>query len=65
MMLVSLQEGVLHLGGDESTVVDPEKECYPAGQGVGAIDSLVPAGDIVRGVVAEAERTLDRLLSLR
>lgn len=65
MMLVSMQEGVLHLGGDESTPVDPERECYPAGQGVGAIDTLVPAGDIVRSVVAEAERTLDRLLTLR
>jgi enoyl-[acyl-carrier protein] reductase II len=65
MMLVSLQEGVLHLGGDETTPVDPEQECYPAGQGVGSIDSVVPAGDIVRSVVAEAERTLDRLTSLR
>ena len=65
MMLVSMQEGVLHLGGDESTPVDPERECYPAGQGVGAIDALVPAGDVVRSVVAEAERTLDRLLTLR
>jgi len=65
MMLVSLQEGVLHLGGDETTPVDPERECYPAGQGVGAIDALVPAGEIVRNVVAEAERTLDRLLTLR
>jgi enoyl-[acyl-carrier protein] reductase II len=64
-MLVSLQEGVLHLGGDEDTEVDVERECYPAGQGVGAIDSLIPAGDIVRSVVAEAERTLDRIASLR
>lgn len=64
-MLVSLQEGVLHLGGDETTPVDPERECYPAGQGVGAITSLMPAGDIVREVVAEAERTLDRLTALR
>jgi enoyl-[acyl-carrier protein] reductase II len=65
MMLASLQEGVLHLGGDETTPVDPERECYPAGQGVGAIDSLIPAGDIVRSVVAVAERTLERLISLR
>ncbi len=64
-MLVSLEKGVLHLGGDETTPVDPDRECYPAGQGVGAIDSLVPAGDIVRAVVAEAERSLDRISSLR
>src|SRR3954453_14906 len=29
----------LHLGGDENTPgVDPDKECYPSGQGVGAIN---------------------------
>src|SRR5436853_7318393 len=41
----------LHLGGDENTPVDPGKECYPSGQGVGAIDALEPAGDIVRRIV--------------
>ncbi len=64
MMLLSLERGVLHLGGDESTPVDPDRECYPAGQAVGAIDELVPAGDIVRAVVAEAEATLTRLSTL-
>ncbi len=50
----------LHLGGDESTPVDPDKECYPSGQGVGAIDELVPAGDLVRRIVDEAEHALAR-----
>jgi enoyl-[acyl-carrier protein] reductase II len=45
--------------------VDPDRECYPAGQGVGAIDALVPAGDLVRTIVAEAERALDRLAAVR
>lgn len=65
MMLHSLQNGVLHLGGDENTEVDINRECYPAGQLVGAIDELTPAGDLVRSVVAEAERTLDRLTAFR
>jgi hypothetical protein len=30
----------------------------PCGQGVGAITSLVPAAQIVRDIVAEAERVL-------
>ena len=64
MMLHSLERGVLHLGGDENTVVDIDRECYPAGQLIGALDALVPAGDIVRSVVAEAEATLDRLTTL-
>jgi enoyl-[acyl-carrier protein] reductase II len=50
----------LHLGGDENTPVDPDKECYPSGQGVGAIDELEPAGDIVRRIVDEAEHALAR-----
>ena len=40
--------------------VDPDKECYPAGQGVGAIHELVPAGDLVRRIVDEAEHALAR-----
>ena len=61
-MMTSVSEGALHMGGNEQTEgVDPERECYPAGQGVGAIDSLVPAGQVVRGFVADAEKILARL----
>jgi enoyl-[acyl-carrier protein] reductase II len=41
--------------------VDPERTCMPSGQGVGGIDEILPAGEIVRRVVAEAERTIGRL----
>jgi enoyl-[acyl-carrier protein] reductase II len=55
----SFGAGVLHLGGDEHvTGVDPDRECYPSGQGVGAIRGLVPAGDLVRMFVDEAEEAL-------
>jgi enoyl-[acyl-carrier protein] reductase II len=54
----------LHLGGDENADVDEEKECYPAGQGVGAIHELVPAGVLVRRIVAEAEDALERAASV-
>src|SRR5262245_54866950 len=50
----------LHLGGDQSTPVDPNKECYPSGQGVGAIDELIPAGDLVRQIVDQAEHAIVR-----
>ncbi len=63
---VSYENGAMHLGGDSfSDGVDIEKECYPAGQGVGAITELVPAGELVRRFVAEAEAVLDRLAGLR
>jgi enoyl-[acyl-carrier protein] reductase II len=55
----SVQDSAFHLGGDESTPgVDPAKECYPCGQGVGGIDDLVPAGELVLRFVAEAEVAL-------
>jgi enoyl-[acyl-carrier protein] reductase II len=56
----AVEANALHLGGDETTPVDPEKECYPSGQGVGAINELVPAGDLVRQIVDEAEHALAR-----
>ncbi|HEY3832910.1 MAG TPA: nitronate monooxygenase [Acidimicrobiia bacterium] len=65
MMLHSLENGVLHLGGNEDTEVNIDRECYPAGQAVGAIEALTPAGDVVRAVVREAEQTLDRLRALK
>ena len=61
----SIEDGVNHLGAGPDTPVDPEREFWPAGQGVGAIDELVPAGDLVRSFVAEAEAVLDRVASLR
>jgi enoyl-[acyl-carrier protein] reductase II len=51
----SIAEKAFHLGGDDTTVeVDPTRECYPSGQGVGAIHELIPAADLVRRFVAEA-----------
>ncbi len=53
--------GVNHLGFPSGTAVDEHREFMPAGQGVGAIHSLVPAGEIVRSIVSEAQQILSRL----
>lgn len=58
-LVVSMRAGAFHLGADEDTVgVDPDREGFPAGQGVGAIDALVPAGELVTRFVEEAEAAL-------
>ena len=63
---VSYGAGAMHLGGDSfSEGVDVDRECYPAGQGVGGISEVVPAADLVGRFVAEAEAALDRLAALR
>ncbi|HET6965205.1 MAG TPA: nitronate monooxygenase [Acidimicrobiales bacterium] len=55
-ILRSIGDGAFHLGGtDDAEGVDPERECFPAGQGIGIIHDLPPAGDVVRDMVAEAE----------
>jgi enoyl-[acyl-carrier protein] reductase II len=60
------RDGVFHLGGDDRTDgVDPRREFFPAGQGAGAIDELVPAADLVARIVDEAQAALDRLGGLR
>ncbi len=61
-LMAGIEGGWMHLGASESTQgVDPDRECYPAGQGVGAIHELIPAGDVVRAIVEEADAALDRL----
>jgi enoyl-[acyl-carrier protein] reductase II len=61
----SMKAGVNHLGFPSGTEVDVSKEFMPCGQGVGAINELVPAAELVAQMMAEAERTLDRLTSLK
>ena len=63
--LQSTQDGVNHLGAGPETEVDIEREFLPAGQGVGAIHELVPAGELVRRFVAEAEEMIGRLTEIR
>jgi enoyl-[acyl-carrier protein] reductase II len=61
-LLVSRDEGTFHLGGDEETEgIDPRREAYPAGQGVGAISTLIPAGELVTSIVEQAQRIIAQI----
>ena len=55
---VSVGAGANHMGAAPDVPVDPKREFMPAGQGVGAIQAIVPAGDLVRQIVREAEQTI-------
>jgi enoyl-[acyl-carrier protein] reductase II len=63
--VAAAKAGVAHLGAADGTVVDITKEFMPCGQGVGGIRELESAGDVLRSMVSEAERTIDHLLSLK
>ncbi len=57
--LRSMNDGANHLGlGPDVEGIDIDREFLPAGQGVGAIDELVGAGELVRRFVADAEDML-------
>ena len=57
----SYGDGVLNLpSGPDNPNIDPTRECYPVGQGVGAIDEIIPAADLVDRFVDECEATLRR-----
>jgi enoyl-[acyl-carrier protein] reductase II len=58
--IAAARAGANHLGAPDGTASDPAREFFPCGQGVGAIDELVPAGDLVRRIVEEAEHALTR-----
>jgi len=62
---VSAKGDANHLGSPTGTVVDVTKEFMPAGQGAGAITELVPAGELVRTMVSQAEKIIERLAALR
>jgi enoyl-[acyl-carrier protein] reductase II len=58
----SLGDNAFHLGaGPDTEGIDPDKEGFPAGQGTGAIDELIPAADLVHKIVAEAEAAIARI----
>jgi enoyl-[acyl-carrier protein] reductase II len=61
----SMGSGAWHLGGDEQTAdVDPSKEGFPAGQGVGGIDRLIPTAELMASFVAEADAALEKLSAM-
>jgi enoyl-[acyl-carrier protein] reductase II len=63
--LASMEAGVNHLGAPTGTEVDVDREFMPCGQGVGAIHDLIPAAELVRRIMAEAEQTIDRIAKIR
>lgn len=56
----SIMDGANHLGCGPETEVDPDKEFYAAGQTVGGIREVAPAGELVERIVWEATDVLER-----
>jgi len=52
---------VLSFGVDP---IDPARNCMPAGQGVGAIDEILPVAEIMRRLVKGARGEIERLAAM-
>jgi len=56
-LAMSAQRNVMAYWNPEA---DPERTCFPAGQGVGAFHDIKPAADVLREIVAQADAILGR-----
>jgi enoyl-[acyl-carrier protein] reductase II len=54
-LLLSTQRDVMAYWNAEA---DPQRTCFPAGQGVGAFREIRPAADVLRDIVSQAEAVL-------
>jgi len=63
-MLQSAADGVMALVEGPDAVVDPDRSCLPAGQGVGSILDVRSCREIVDEVVQEAREVIDALQKL-
>lgn len=63
--MVSTQAGVMGGIGGQIEGLDADKSCFAMGQSAGGVREVLPAGEIVRRIMAEAEAALDRANTLR
>ncbi|MDQ0466690.1 enoyl-[acyl-carrier protein] reductase II [Caulobacter ginsengisoli] len=62
--MVSHQAGVMGGIGGQIEGLDPDKSCFAMGQSAGGVHDVLPAGDIVRRIMAEAHEAIARTAAL-
>jgi enoyl-[acyl-carrier protein] reductase II len=55
---VAIQAGALGGIGGQVEGLDPDRSCFAMGQSAGGIREVLPAGEIVRRIVGEAEAAI-------
>jgi enoyl-[acyl-carrier protein] reductase II len=63
--MLSSRAGVMGGIGGQIEGLDPDKSCFAMGQSAGGIHQVLPAAQIVKNLVSEAEAALDRAAKLR
>jgi enoyl-[acyl-carrier protein] reductase II len=62
---ISSRAGVMGGIGGQLEGLDPDKSCFAMGQSAGGVHDVLPAGEIVARIMAEAEAAIDRVARLR
>jgi enoyl-[acyl-carrier protein] reductase II len=63
--ILSSRAGVMGGIGGQIEGLDPDKSAFAMGQSAGGVHDVLPAGEIVARIVAEAEAAIDRVSALR
>ena len=61
----SSQAGVMGGIGGQIEGLDADRSCFAMGQSAGGVHDVLPAGEIVARIVAEAEAAIDRVAGIR
>jgi enoyl-[acyl-carrier protein] reductase II len=61
----SSQQGVMGGIGGQTEGLDPDRSCFAMGQSAGGVREVLPAAEIVRRVMAEADAAIARIAALR
>ena len=63
--MLSTRAGVMGGIGGQIEGLDADRSCFAMGQSAGGVHDVLPAGEIVRRIMAEAEASIDRVAGLR
>ena len=63
--MISIQEGAMGGIGGQVEGLDPDKSCFAMGQSAGGVHDVLPAAEIVRRIMAEANEAIARLTALQ
>ncbi|HEX4182905.1 MAG TPA: nitronate monooxygenase, partial [Caulobacteraceae bacterium] len=61
---ISVRNNAMGGIGGQIEGLDPDKSAFAMGQSCGGIHEVLPAGEIVARIMAEAEAVIDRLAAL-
>ncbi|MEO8812537.1 MAG: nitronate monooxygenase family protein [Caulobacteraceae bacterium] len=62
---ISVRAGAMGGIGGQIEGLDPDKSCFAMGQSAGGVHDVLPAGEIVARIMAQAEEAIGRVAALR